>query len=179
MVLGRRWELCGISLSTRTIRAKSTPLTKPLRISRISRDCGSTWSVEPTLTKSATNGGEYRFNCGYNAPGRGPYALPGSFPVGFATAFFTHGCPLEEVAFDVANPQIRVATVFPGGFVFSHDSGHTWIPLSKATNVNSTPDLIELPSSAFYDGETDPSVPTIFISVHGPAYERSLGHFRF
>lgn len=144
---------------------------------KISRDCGATWSVEPTLTQSATNGGEYRFNCGSSQPGRGPYNLPGSFPVGTATGFFTHGCPLEDVAFDISNPQIRVAAVFPGGYVFSHDSGHTWIPLLDATNVNSTPDLIELPSSAFFDGETDPSVPTIYISLRGSSVRALTGPF--
>ncbi len=144
---------------------------------KVSRNCGSTWSVEPTLTQSATNGGEYRFNCGSSQPGRGPYNLTGSFPVGTATAFFTHGCPLEEVAFDIADPQIRVATVFPGGFVFSRDGGHTWIPLLDATNVNSTPDLIELPHSAFFDGATDPSVPTIFISLRGSSVRALTGPF--
>jgi hypothetical protein len=49
-------------------------------------------------------------------------------------------------------PEIRVATIYPGGVAFSRDGGHSWIP-HDVTNAQPTEQPIELPHSAFYDPE--------------------------
>jgi hypothetical protein len=147
---------------------------------KVSRDSGQTWQVQKTLTDialitdPATKQPTFRFDCGYpgnpNTPGRGQ---------GVATGFFANACALADIAFDRNQPNVRVAVLHPGGLAFSNDAGFTWIPLD-VTNANpaTSNDLMELPVSAVYDGESGSSgVATIYIALRGPSLKAVTGPF--
>jgi hypothetical protein len=147
---------------------------------KISHDYGQTWYVQQTLTDIATvkdpvtNQPTFRFDCGYlfnpNTPGRG---------WGVATGFFANACALADVAFDRNQPNVRVAALYPGGLAFSPDAGATWIPLDVTdANPATATDLMELPISVFYDGEsTSNGMATIYVALRGPSLKAVTGPF--
>jgi hypothetical protein len=147
---------------------------------KVSHDNGQTWQVQKTLTDiatvtdSSTNQPTFRFDCGYpgnpTAPGRGQ---------GVATGLFANACALSDVAFDRSQPDIRVAALYPGGLAFSNDAGRTWTPLD-VTNSNpaTSKDLMELPVSVFYDGESASNgMATIYVALRGPSIIAITGPF--
>jgi hypothetical protein len=147
---------------------------------KITHDYGQTWYVQQSLTDIATvkdpvtNQATFRFDCGYlgnpNTPGRGQ---------GVSTGFFANACVLGDVAFDRNQPSVRVAALYPGGLAFSPDAGATWIPLDVTDgNPATANDLMELPISVFYDGEsTSNGMATIYVALRGPSLKAVTGPF--
>jgi hypothetical protein len=141
-----------------------------------SHNCGKSWELEKDLTERASEGGEFRTDCNYvgntESLGRG-----GGYVVGTSSKFFTHACMLGNMAFDVHHPEIRVAVVYPGGLMFSRDSGKSgsWIHLD--VNDVSRDELPLLPQNAFYDSQTDPEVPTIYFTAQGRSVWSLSGPF--
>jgi hypothetical protein len=107
-------------------------------------DGGKTWNTEQVLSQVATNYGEFAFRCG----------IP-DFSTGDVN-FAANQCALSDMFFNVHDPKIMVAALYPGGVAFTRDGGGTWIPL-YAGNQPILDDLPGsshpggLPSSVFYD----------------------------
>jgi hypothetical protein len=141
-----------------------------------SHNCGKSWELERDLTDTASVSGDFRTDCNYvgnkESIGRG-----GGYIIGTASKFFTHACMLDNMAFDVHHPEIRVAVLFPGGLMFSRDSGKSgsWVHLD--INDVSGDQLPLLPHTAFYDGETDPENTTIYFTGHGRSVWALSGPF--
>jgi hypothetical protein len=148
---------------------------------KISHDYGQTWHVQQALTDiatvkdPATNQPAFRFDCFY-FDNLGNPAIPGR---GTPTGFFANACALADVAFDRNHPNIRVAALYPGGLAFSPDAGATWIPLDVTdANPATANDLMELPISVFYDGESASNgTATIYLALRGPSLKAVTGPF--
>ena len=139
------------------------------RTIKVTRDGGKTWLPVPLLKDVATNHGEFAFTCG---------SFQGFGPDGYVDKqIFAADCPLTEMVFVRDHPEIRVATLYPGGVAFSRDAGNHWIPLDVINQQSSQP--TELPQSSFYDsalnfrnGDTN-----LYIALEGKGLRRVEGPF--
>jgi len=113
------------------------------QVIKVSRDSGSTWQVDPTLTDIATNHGEYVIGCN---GGRG---------AGSASSPFANGCSISWIAFPFFHRNIRVAAAGYGGIALSRDNGLHWMALDVTDNNHFTSrNLTKRVSGVFFDGET-------------------------
>jgi hypothetical protein len=148
---------------------------------KVSHTNGQTWHDQMALTQIATvedpvsHQATFRFDC-YSGPA-GPAAGRGQ---SVATGPFAYACTLSDMAFDRNHPDVRVAVLYPGGLAFSNNGGVSWIPLD-VTNANpatSNNDLMQLPISAFYDGESaSDGTATIYLALRGPTLKAITGRF--
>ena len=136
---------------------------------KVTRDGGSTWLQVPPLKDVATNYGEYVFTCG-------SFQAFGQYGSG-DKQIFAADCPLTQMVFVRDHPEIRVATLYPGGVAFSRDAGNNWIPLDAINQQPSQP--TELPQSSFYD--PDPNFinghSNLYIALEGKGLRRVEGPF--
>lgn len=149
-------ELYATDLSSRTIK--------------VSRNGGNTWVTSSVLTDIASHYGEFQISCGTFAWGQDGYQ---------DKEIFANECSLTSVAFDPANPNIRVATLYPGGVAYSRDAGAHWIALDVTNNLANSPEPIDLPNWAFYDPAPSPTTgyPSIYLALEGHGVERLDGPF--
>ncbi len=135
---------------------------------RFTKDGGTHWAVEPTLTAIASDRGEFQSFSQYmtNVTGTSDARYPS----------------LSGMFFDRANSQIRAASTYPGGVAFSRDGGKHWIALhvtNDIPNSNSLQNPIELPTSVFYDDQLSPQTgqPSLYVTRLGRGIIRVDGPF--
>jgi len=124
-------ELYAVDLGDKTIKT--------------SRDGGQSWDAIAKLKDIATNNGEFDFACASSS------GAPSS--AYRDKDIFGNQCPLTDMYFSREAPDIRVATLYPGGVAFSNDGGLTWTSLD-INSADPSMQPIELPHSAFYDHRT-------------------------
>ena len=100
-------ELYAVDLGDKTIKT--------------SRDGGQSWDAIAKLKDIATNNGEFDFACASSS------GAPSS--AYRDKDIFGNQCPLTDMYFSREAPDIRVATLYPGGVAFSNDGGLTWTSL--------------------------------------------------
>ncbi len=136
---------------------------------KTSSDGGQTWHDDTTLTAIATNNGEFTFGCG-------------EFDTPSSSSFFKNHCALSGMSFDVDNPNIRVAALFPGGIAFSRDNGADWMPLEGGLGqpildtLPGAPHPGGLPSSVFYDSFNSID-PSLYVALANRGVVRINGPF--
>jgi hypothetical protein len=131
---------------------------------KISRDGGQSWTTVPELKAIATNNGEYSFGCGNGSSIFGGINHKDKDILG-------NECSLAFMAFSRDAPDIRVATLYPGGVAFSSDDGLSWTPLDVTNAGSSEP--IELPISAFYDPRPNPDgTSALYVALQGKGVKR-------
>jgi len=138
-------ELYAVDLGDKTIKT--------------SRDGGQSWDAIAKLKDIATNNGEFDFACASSS------GAPSS--AYRDKDIFGNQCPLTDMYFSREAPDIRVATLYPGGVAFSNDGGLTWTSLD-INSADPSMQPIELPHSAFYDHRTS----TLYVAFEGKGVKR-------
>src|SRR5664279_1961088 len=117
-------------------------------------DGGTTWTAQSALKNLATNNGEFRFGC--------------------STAFermFSWTCSLSGMSFSANQPNVIVASLYPGGVAYSSDYGKTWVLLYGETLDDTTflapHHLLGLPIGVWYDDGVVSGQPAIYVALHG------------
>jgi hypothetical protein len=135
---------------------------------KVSRDGGSTWQPISTLKDIATHYGEFDFDCG-------DFANSERY---FDKEIFGNQCPLTDMRFLPDHPEIRVATLYPGGVAFSRDGGSHWMRIG-VTHAQPFEQPIEMPQSAYYDPTPNllTGHTTLFLGLEGRGIQRVDGPF--
>jgi hypothetical protein len=161
--LGQAFNLIANPYSTDEVYAT---VLKPTPSIKVTRNGGRTWSTDAGLTGIASHNGEFVIDCSW---------LPATHA---DKQVFGQECSLLGMSFDPYHPNIRLASLYPGGVALSRDFGLHWIPLDVTNvNANTAKGPIDLPGFVYYDPAPDWTLgfPSAYVGIEGHGVVRVDG----